>query len=320
MTEFPYTVVIPVYNRAAMLPKCLEPLMCADCAGLEVVVVDDGSSDGSADVARGLAEQSAGAHIRVVRQPNGGPGAARNTGAALVRTEWIAFLDSDDSWFPGTARVLARLLSEQTEASLIFLKMHEATEMPDRFLSPDAEVIFRRHEGFVGIMREEERIHIGSCNAAIRTSAFRATGGFATDIFYSEDTHLFWRLPKGSTILEVTSPEMIYYCLHDEERLSDISMRVRDGVSRIVYDIGRGEIGTADPETAKVVAERSMFVARKLFAKGHVTVPMAILLDGFPLFHRRYGLYATLRAMATPLLIRLGIGRNKVRTQAPDPA
>lgn len=318
--DFPFTIVIPVYNRAQMLKECLDPFLHPECRGLQLIVVDDGSTDGSAEVAEQLAAESQGAVIRVVRQENAGPGAARNAGAALVSTEWIAFLDSDDCWFPGTAPLIARFLEAHGDAGLVFLKMYESVVTPDTRLHPDEVVHFRTHNRFIDLLRHPRRIHIGACNMLIRSSAFHATGGFATDIFYSEDTHLLWRVPREMRILEITAPELMHYRLHDDERLTRVGMRVRDGVSRVMQDIGRGQIGRSDPEAAAVIAERGMFLVRKLFLQGHLVVPMAILLDGLPLFYRHYGAYRVVRTLAMPLLVRLGIEKRAGKAESRDPA
>ena len=90
------TVVIPTYNRAALLPRALGSVLEQTAADrCEIIVVDDGSTDATAAV---LARY--GARIRVIRQPNRGLGGARNTGIRAAAGEFIAFLDDDDLWVP----------------------------------------------------------------------------------------------------------------------------------------------------------------------------------------------------------------------------
>jgi hypothetical protein len=88
------SVVMPVYNVAAYLPECLDSILGQTLTELEVIAVDDGSSDGSVAV---LAEYAArDPRLRVLRQPNAGQGAARNTAMPHVRGEFVTFADSDD--------------------------------------------------------------------------------------------------------------------------------------------------------------------------------------------------------------------------------
>jgi glycosyltransferase involved in cell wall biosynthesis len=94
------TVVIPVHNRAGVLARALDSVRAQTLPPADVVVVDDGSSDDTADVAR-----AAGA--TVLRHPQSrGSGEARNTGIRAATTRWIAFLDSDDEWAPDHLRTL----------------------------------------------------------------------------------------------------------------------------------------------------------------------------------------------------------------------
>src|SRR5580698_3310993 len=91
------SVVIPAYNAAHFLPRCLNSVFAQTLQPAEVIVVDDGSTDDSADVARKLG-------ARVVSRLNGGLSAARNTGVHNSSSEWVALLDADDMWSPEKLR------------------------------------------------------------------------------------------------------------------------------------------------------------------------------------------------------------------------
>ena len=88
------SVVIPTYNRAATVPRAIESVLAQTVTDLEVIVVDDGSSD---DTGKVLGEMF-GDRIRYYAQTNQGASVARNRGVEEARGEWIAFLDSDDLW------------------------------------------------------------------------------------------------------------------------------------------------------------------------------------------------------------------------------
>ncbi|MGI8927591.1 MAG: glycosyltransferase family 2 protein [Tepidiformaceae bacterium] len=88
------SVVIPVYNGERFLAEALESVCWQTRRPAEIVVVDDGSTDASAEVAR------AWPGVRCISQPNGGPAAARNTGIAPTTGALVAFLDADDIWTP----------------------------------------------------------------------------------------------------------------------------------------------------------------------------------------------------------------------------
>ena len=104
-----FSVIVPVYNVAEYLPKCMDSLLAQRCADWELILVDDGATDGKCPA---LCDAYGAAHpglIRVIHQENGGLGAARNTGLEAARGEYLLFVDSDDTLAPDT---LSRLSEE----------------------------------------------------------------------------------------------------------------------------------------------------------------------------------------------------------------
>ncbi|MFQ5413729.1 MAG: glycosyltransferase family 2 protein [Phycisphaerae bacterium] len=95
MTCEPYavSVVIPAYNNDASLAGAVASALGQSVAPAEVIVVDDGSTDGTADVARSFTDR-----VRLIQQNNAGSAIARNTGIAAATARWVAFLDADDAW------------------------------------------------------------------------------------------------------------------------------------------------------------------------------------------------------------------------------
>ena len=92
---FAYSAVIPAYNAARTIREAVDSILKQTIPPLEIIVVDDGSDDGTAEVARAIAGP-----ITVVTQDNRGPGAATTAGFARVTTPFVATLDSDDLWLP----------------------------------------------------------------------------------------------------------------------------------------------------------------------------------------------------------------------------
>ena len=96
------SVVIPAYNSADSIGTAIESAQKQTYAPLEILVVDDGSADDTVDVVRALTEQDT--TVRLIRQENAGPAAARNRAIRESRGDWIAFLDADDRWLPERLR------------------------------------------------------------------------------------------------------------------------------------------------------------------------------------------------------------------------
>src|SRR5258708_2497823 len=88
------SVIVPLYNKAVYIDRCLDAILHQSLSDFEVIVVNDGSTDGS-EKAVGNRRDS---RLRLISQANAGPGAARNKGASFADSPILAFLDGDDSW------------------------------------------------------------------------------------------------------------------------------------------------------------------------------------------------------------------------------
>ena len=110
------SVIIPIYNVEDYLAKCIDSVLAQSFTDYEIVLVDDGSTDGSGEIAAAYAAKHA--CIRLLTQENGGLGAARNTGIKVATGEYLLFVDSDDAIEPNTLQVLMDTVA-QTRADLV---------------------------------------------------------------------------------------------------------------------------------------------------------------------------------------------------------
>ncbi len=138
------SVVIPLYNKQDEIARCLRSVLAQTFGDFEVVVIDDGSTDASADRAVTFTDP----RIRIIHQVNGGLAAARNRGAAEARTEKIAYLDADDTWLPEHLAQVMRLFEKVPEAGLVLTAywidrgggMRRRVRLPRQYISRDAQV------------------------------------------------------------------------------------------------------------------------------------------------------------------------------------
>lgn len=102
------SVVVPLYNKEPIIEKSLHSVLAQDYCDFELVVVNDGSTDRSAEIVKSIDDS----RIRLIEQENGGPSKARNTGVKNAKGEWIVFLDADDELLPGALRKFGSLIQE----------------------------------------------------------------------------------------------------------------------------------------------------------------------------------------------------------------
>lgn len=170
--------VVPVYQGERFLGEALDSILAQGYEPLEVVVVDDGSTDGTPEVAA-----SYGDRIRYIRQANAGPAAARNRGVEASRGEFVAFLDADDLWVPEKTALQVRALRERPE--LDYCVGHIENFWMDELAEEERWFRERRFSGLLP----------GYCLVTLlaRRSAFARVGAFAVEMRTASDNDWFLR-------------------------------------------------------------------------------------------------------------------------------
>jgi glycosyltransferase involved in cell wall biosynthesis len=180
------SVVVPVYNVAEFLGEALDSLFAQDYEPFEVVVVDDGSTDGSGTIARSYPG------VRYLRQENQGPAAARNAGIAAARGEIVAFADADDVQLPTRLSVQVGYLIEHPETSATLGRQVWITPPPGAV--PD--VVWGDLDG------------IPAMTMVARRRTLAELGGFDPRLRGPEDTDLLIRMREGGHRF-VVLPEIV---------------------------------------------------------------------------------------------------------------
>ena len=180
------SVVIPTYNRAGLLPAAIASLQAQTMSDLEIIVVDDGSTDDTASAVRPFLADS---RVRYVTQANQGRSAARNHGAQLAQADFLGFLDSDDFQLPGAVEAHLRVLEQNARLALTiggYEYIDEADHLIGRRLpwteSSDASLRQWIFNCF-GVP--------GAC--LLRREWFERVHGYDTDFDMAEDWDLFLR-------------------------------------------------------------------------------------------------------------------------------
>lgn len=193
------SVVIPAFNAESFIGDALQSVRVQKHRPLEVIVVDDGSTDNTEAVVRSAAEQtSVGFEIRYLRQKNGGPSSARNTGIKAARGTWIAFLDADDIWIEDKLSLQMDYLKAHDDVTLIFGDMEIFSE--GTVLVPSAYECYGYPQcDENGILLDPFRRLVASNpiftgTLIVRRDCFDSVGLFDETIKYGEDYDMWLRL------------------------------------------------------------------------------------------------------------------------------
>lgn len=109
------SIVIPLYNKEAIIEQSIRSILSQDYLDYEIVVVNDGSTDNSAEIVKSIKDN----RIRLIEQENGGPSKARNTGTKSAKGEWVVFLDADDEFLPGALSRFAESVKAHPQYNFI---------------------------------------------------------------------------------------------------------------------------------------------------------------------------------------------------------
>jgi glycosyltransferase involved in cell wall biosynthesis len=186
-------VVIPTYNRRAMVCEAVESVLAQRNAKFELIIVDDGSTDGTWDELTQIAavanDHAQWEMMRIERTPNRGPAAARNTGVAMAAARFVAFLDSDDLWLPYKLNRQIAFMREHRECAIS--QTEEIWMRNGRRVNPGA-----RHRKRAGDLFADSLLTclISPSAVIMRTDLFREAGGFDEDMAAAEDYDLWLRL------------------------------------------------------------------------------------------------------------------------------
>jgi len=122
------SVIIPLYNKGKYIARALDSIFAQTYQDFEVIVVDDGSTDNGPDIVKQYADP----RLRIIRQQNAGPGAARNRGIAESLAFYVAFLDADDEWLPGFLSRYTMRLETNPGCDLVIGPYFEGPDREDR--------------------------------------------------------------------------------------------------------------------------------------------------------------------------------------------
>lgn len=208
------SIVIPVYNGGHFLKTALESVLAQDYQPYEIIIVDDGSTDNTAEIASSVPE------ARYYYQANQGVAAARNRGVLAARGDYLAFLDADDIWAPGKLSLQVSLLRSHPEVGYCFT--YQKT-----FLEPE---IAQMPSWVREDMIEKEQPGYVPSSLVVRRKVFDQVGFFDPGYETGEDSDWFFRARDSGIALSIIPETLLYKRIHS----SNLSSQVKKSHSNLL--------------------------------------------------------------------------------------
>jgi glycosyltransferase involved in cell wall biosynthesis len=246
-----FSVIIPAYNSAATLARAIDSVRMQTHPAHEIIVIDDGSTDTTAAVARGYGEV-----VRLLQQANAGVAAARNVGARSASGDWFAFLDADDWYAPDRLRLHADWIDE--DPALDFLTGdYEYRDAAGALLGtslaqhPAGQAVLARAMGAVRVVMDApEEIesyvadHFGDTHTlSVPRAAFLALGGYPAGFKVCEDVHFLVRLTARSRRIGVICAPLGVYAIHGGSATRRDPVAAQRENVRTLIDLNRQSTG-----------------------------------------------------------------------------
>lgn len=242
-----FSVIIPAFNAAATLARAIESVRAQSWQVHEIIVVDDGSSDATADVARQF-----GKSVRLIQQLNSGVSVARNTGVAVATGEWLAFLDADDWYTNDRIKLHAEWVLEDarldfltgdyeyrdTTGGLLGTSMaqHKSGQLMIAKAAGSGRVIMETPAEITAFVAD----HFGDTHTlSVPRARFIELGGYPTGFKVCEDVHFLTRLVATSRRIGVVCANHgVYFIHHTSATRKNPVIALHENL-RTLIDLGR---------------------------------------------------------------------------------
>lgn len=243
MAKTRFSVLIPVYNRAACVRECIDSILAQTFPDYEIIAIDDGSTDGTQEVLR-----SYGDRIKVLKQDNQGPEIARNLGAVHAGGEYLAFLDSDDLICPWTLATYDRVIEACESPALIIgvLLPFRADRGEKAAWGSSARIEAFRYRDYLS---KDIPVDLSCSNIVVKSSCFRLAGGHrlsSPKTFHADEHDFVLRVGTCGPCVILRRPDTVAYRLHDGNAVRDVAL-MADGVLSLVRAERRGQYPGGPP-------------------------------------------------------------------------
>jgi len=248
------SIVIPTFNRRSTLPRAIRSVLIQEGTVFEVIVVDDGSTDGTKELVHQDFPQ-----VSYLWQENQGPSAARNRGIEKARGEWIAFLDSDDEWMKGKLAAQLNFFRENSDYRIC--QTEEIWIRNGRRVNP-----MKKHQKFSGWIFEKclPLCIVSPSAVMMHRSLFEEAGLFDESLPACEDYDLWLRIAARFPIGLTGKAYVTKYGGHTDQRSREFPAMDRFRIASLKKILACGILHPEQTEKAQAMLE----IKSKIFMEG----------------------------------------------------
>lgn len=283
MTTPFFSVIIPVYNAEATIRSTIASVLAQSETDFEIIVVDDGSGDGTLMTLLALTGQDK--RLRIVSTPNGGVSRARNYAASLAKGELLAFLDADDQWSPDKLAKHRALHTSDPLLDASFAQVQFCSERNGRMVPGRSASIVPAGYLDVADIVVENAICTTS-NFVVTRRAFADIGGFDVSMRHAEDQELFARLLGFGSLIRGIDEPLVRYRMNEDGLSCDFEAMLEGWKSFAGYWLADDELAQAEATYCRYLTRRALrsgadiAVARDFARRGLEAHPDTFMAGG----------------------------------------
>lgn len=215
MPEPVFSIVIACHNHQSFIREAVESALRQECQSKEIIVVDDASTDESAEILRSFGRSIIFEELPV----NRGAGAARNHGASVAKGKYLVFLDGDDVLASGSLRVYDQIVDKRSPTLILGRSALFYEDLPVATTSPRSNIQIVEYVSFL----DKDRPWVyNSSSLVVQRAAFWTAGGWSAAIFYQDIQDLLNKLCIAGRTILVMAPETVFYRMHSTNAVRQV--------------------------------------------------------------------------------------------------
>lgn len=311
------SVIIPLYNKVKYIKRALDSVLGQTFEDFEIIVVDDGSSDAGPAIVKGYN----GNKVKLIRQRNAGPGAARNRGLAESKSSLVAFLDADDEWMPHFLEKNIKALQKNPDCDVAAAAYYLGSER--RNISAE----FRRRGMNDGVWKLNNNISddelknsiyiLHSSSTVCKKNIIEKYGGFYTadNCKLGEDYYLWLQVMFNHAIFRILEPLWWFHTEASELHTTNSAAQMLHPIYKDIEPIRKQCPPNYSHLLEKLLAQYALQLAHENIFHGHIE-NARYLVENFPLMKMYKWNYIKLRTkMVFPGILPIVRTFNNIKTQ-----